>query len=131
MLRPIVDLANPLVSGASLSQLDLLETFAATQLRKTDFPQTLKVAHDLYVQVLEPTNTPVVTDFDRARIERWVNNKECERPDSNNPELRAAQIIDSFDTAVDNWSVQNGQPEDFLFFRRVQEHAQPKRRETC
>lgn len=110
VVRPLIDLAEPLVQDSSRPSLKTIETFAAGELKREDFPKTLKFADDLMKRDPEPTYTPIVSLFDRERLKRWVTNKECMFPDSKDSEIRATQILDDFDNALDNWSLQKGQP---------------------
>jgi hypothetical protein len=120
VLRPLFDLAKPLI--AQRQGLDYLESFAANELRRDDFPQSLSFGDRLLNQKLDPVDAPVVAQFDRERIARWVGNRECETnvPGAMGPsgqpdrEIRTSQIIDDFNNAIDDWSLQNGQPKRTL-----------------
>jgi hypothetical protein len=112
VLQPLFDLASPLITGDAKAQLDYDENYLASELLRPDFPQTLGFADTLFNETNEPAApVPVITTFDQERLQRWVNNFECENAKTPQEiDLRATQIVDDFDNAVNNWDLQNGEP---------------------
>jgi hypothetical protein len=141
VLEPLVDVLSDVYRHPNTGIRGLLD-FSGRVLQKDSIPRVLRYADELSsfkesCEQAERDRSPdprcslsgpeaVVDRFDRARIERWVNNRECEL----NPQRRRErinQIIQDVSVSADSWSLDSrtGQPPRQVARQVFHEQLQP------
>jgi hypothetical protein len=116
VLEPLFSLANPFVSrgGSARKNIDSLMRFAVPIVRSPSFPGMLSVLDQASTIQLNPSSSYLNLGHDIARVQRWINNKECEKIPANNPSAeiqgRTRQIIRDYEEGSTSGGVVDDQP---------------------